>query len=71
MAVFQIAKLRCYGPGEINLKLILNYLSDHKQRTKMDYPSVPGVTYTLASHRAQYLRRFFLNIFFIICFLML
>ena len=69
MAVFQIAKLRCYGPDKINLKLILNYLSHHKQRTKMNYPSVLGVTYTLASHRAQYLRRFFLNIFFIDLFL--
>ena len=29
-----IAKLECYGLDEISLKLILNYLSHRKQRTK-------------------------------------
>ena len=30
-----IAKLECYGLDEISLKLILNYLSHRKQRTKI------------------------------------
>ena len=32
---FLIAKLECYGLGKISLKLILNYLSHRKQRTKI------------------------------------
>ena len=31
-----IAKLECYGLDEISLKLILNYLSHRKQRTKVE-----------------------------------
>ena len=28
-----VAKLECYGLDELSLKLILDYLSNHKQRT--------------------------------------
>ena len=55
-----IAKLECYGLDEINLKLILNYLSHCKQRTKIGSSSVLGLTCTLSSHRTEYLGCFLL-----------
>ena len=30
-----VAKLECYGLDELSLKLILDYLSNRKQRTKI------------------------------------
>ena len=55
-----MAKLECYGLDEISLKLILNYLSHRKQRTKvrLSFSSWFDIYITLASYRAQHLRRF-------------
>ena len=61
-----IAKLECYGLGEIILKLILNYHSHRKQRTKIrsyfirSYDSWLGIYIGVPQHRAQYLDCFFL-----------
>ena len=54
-----ITKLGCYCLNEIRLKLILGYLSYHKQRNKKDHPSVLDLTSTLWSHKVQSLGFFF------------
>ena len=66
-----IAKLECFDLDEISLKLILNYLGHRKQKTNIGSSSVLGLTYALASHRAQNLVFFILLYLLMICFLML
>ena len=53
-----VAKLECSGLDELSLKIMLDYLSNRKQRTKIG--SSFGLTHPLVSHKVQSLGRFYL-----------
>ena len=55
-----ISKLECYGSDELTLKLILDYLSNHKQRTKIGSSFRYWFGIPLVLHMVQSLGRFYL-----------
>ena len=55
-----VPKLEYYGLDELSLKLILDYLSNRKQRTKIGFSFSYWFTYPLVLHKVQSLGRFYL-----------
>ena len=56
-----VPKLEYYGLDELSLKLILDYISNRKQRTKTGFlHSVIGLTYPMVFHTVQSLGSFYL-----------
>ena len=49
-----IAKLEAYGFDEKSLKLIYNYLSNCKQRVKVNNSCIPGEKYYMEFLKDQY-----------------
>ena len=54
-----VAKLECYSLDKLSLKLILDYLSNCKQRTEALH-SVMGLTYPLVFQKVHSLSGFYL-----------
>ena len=58
-----VAKLECYGLGELSLKLILDYLSNRQQRTKIGFSFSYWSDISVGVPQGSILEPLFLNIF--------